>query len=122
MERGVFRPQLEIFEDRTTATEGLRAKAAVTMREATALIEKYDTRLNEVRAEAFGFKSGELAVAHGEASEMVRKAEAEAETILEEARRKNESFVDQARADARGQADVLAQSMASTVTNSLRMN
>lgn len=121
MERGVFQPQLEIMNDRISATEGMRAKAVATAREANALVTKYDDRLSEVRAEAFGFKNGEVAVARAEASELIAKAEAEAEVLLKNAREETKAFIERARAAAKGEADSLALNMANTVTQSLKV-
>lgn len=122
MERQVFGPQLEILNDRISATEGLRGRAAATMREAAVLVEKYDARLSEVRAEAFGFKNAELGVARKEVSDIVAGAEAEAEKILAAAKAETIAFVAQARNAAKAEADGLARTMATTVTASLQAN
>lgn len=111
----LLQPLLKVLDEREERIQGTRNKADSLEREATEILDRYETAVRAVREESEQQRRGVLEGARGQSSETTGAAREAAERQIDEARRDVGSALEQARIGLRSQAQDLAQQAASQV-------
>ena len=113
LDRIVFRPLLAVLAAREESSASARRRAAELNREAERLLGRRETALREARATAQEQRALELELARDRSREEIASAQSGAEARGREARAAIARSLDAARRDIAGEAEALAQIVAS---------
>ncbi len=111
----LLQPLLRVLDERAERIEGTRSKADSLEREASEILDRYETAVRVVREESEQKRRGVLEAARSQSAETTGAARKAAEQQIDEARREVAGALEQARSGLRGQAQDLAQQAASQV-------
>lgn len=111
----VFKPFLSLIDRRHKLTRGAIEEAEELERKVKGIIEEYDQKLAEARAQAQEERSKIVQEAESASSAMISKAREEAEGILEEAKGKLETEASVMKEKLKGEVQLLAKDIASKV-------
>jgi F-type H+-transporting ATPase subunit b len=111
----LLKPLLKVLDERTEKIDGTRSQADKLEREATEILDRYETAVRVVREESEQQRRGVLEGARGQSSETTGAARKAAEQQIDEARREVGAALEQARSGLRTQAEDLAQQAATQV-------
>jgi len=111
----LLKPLLKVLDERAEKIDGTRSHADKLEREATEILDRYETAVRVVREESEQQRRTVLEAARGQSAETTGTARKAAEQQIDEARREVSAALDQARTGLRGQAQDLAQQAASQV-------
>lgn len=111
----LIQPLLKVLDERADRISGTRARADQLEREATAILNRYEESVREVRDDAEQARRGVLETARTHSTETTSTARAEAEQQVEHARAEIATALGAARQGLRSQAETLAREAASQV-------
>jgi F-type H+-transporting ATPase subunit b len=111
----IFKPLLQVLDEREARTAGTRARAARLEEEAREVLERYEREVAKTREEAERQRRGALEQVRGESQTLTGAARKEAEQSLDRARRELATVVAEARSGLRGGAQELAREAATRV-------
>jgi F-type H+-transporting ATPase subunit b len=111
----IFKPIFRALDEREQRIAGARRRATALQRTADEILDRYQTQVRDVRADAEVSRKAKLSEAREEHAEMTAAARTEAEQTLERTRAELAQSVEAARSSLRGQAQQLAQGAAERI-------
>jgi F-type H+-transporting ATPase subunit b len=111
----LLQPLLKVLDAREEKIDGTRTHADKLEREATDILDRYESAVRVVREESEQQRRTVLEAARSECAETTGTARKAADQQIDEARREVGAALEQARTGLRGQAQDLAQQAASQV-------
>ena len=111
----LLQPLLRVLDEREERIDGTRNKADSLEREASEILERYESEVRAVREESEQQRRGVLDEARGQSTETTDAARATAEQQIDAARQEVNAALEQARGGLQSQARDLAQQAASQV-------
>lgn len=111
----IFKPIFQALDDRTERVEGARQRAEELDHESDALLQRYDSSLREVRAEAESKRKNALGHAREQQLGLAEEARARAEERVEEARTQLQVALLSAREGLRESSREIARAVAARV-------
>lgn len=111
----LLQPLLKVLDEREERIDGTRNKADSLEREASEILERYESEVRSVREDSEQQRRGVLDEARSQSSETTAAARTAAEQQIDEARSEVNAALEQARAGLQSQTQELAQQAASQV-------
>ncbi len=111
----LLQPLLKVLDEREERIDGTRNKADSLEREASEILQRYESEVRAVREDSEQKRRGVLDEARGQSSETTGAARSAAEQQIEAARNEVNAALEQARTGLQSQAQDLAQQAASQV-------
>jgi F-type H+-transporting ATPase subunit b len=111
----IFKPIFKALDERTERIEGARKRATKIERDADVLLNDYETRIREARAEADTARKESITEARREHGLLTASARGEAETQIERARATLANDLETARTQMSTEARALAESAAEQI-------
>jgi F-type H+-transporting ATPase subunit b len=112
MSRLLFRPLLDVFDEREKRIEGARSRARQLAQDAESLLTRHAAAVREAREAAAEERRGKVDEARGAHQRAIGEARQAAEVQIAEARREVADAAQAARSDLRTEADGLAREVA----------